>query len=199
MSVICALHCFRVSKDLRIPDTRVLATVVAHEHHVLGSLVLSIVVSNTAPVLAGSALRHLYVELGRVGASGGRRGGSGGGVGVGSASGSSSGGRSIGLGAVVPNLFPRNNISVDGGGDPFGALLLLGLVHVLVAVMSASLLLGFGDFTLPLVVVGKIVNSSLLELDGTANVNGQLRCGVSDRRMCKSCKSATAREAVPKC
>jgi hypothetical protein len=174
-------------EDLRVKDTRALAAIVGEKDEVLGLLGLGVVVRGAVPVLA----RGGRLGLGsRVGDCRGRRRRAGvdTGIGIGNRRGGGHGGsrgrrRRGGRGRTVVDLFPGDDVAVDGGGDPFGALvLLLGLVELLMAVAALRLAggAGGGDFLASLLVLARQgVDGHLLDVDGTAKVKGQLKTHVS--------------------
>lgn len=160
--------CFSLCENSRIKDTRSLATIVGHEDHVVHLLRASVVVGDAIPVEARRLALGLANVLDGVGDAlhrgrGGRHGRSGGG---------GRGGGSLGLGAVV-DLFPRDDVAVDGGGDPLGALLLDELVEVLVAA-RVGFLEGGGDVALLLVVGGEVVDGDFFDVDWAADVEREL-------------------------
>ena len=135
--------------NLRIKDTRALATVIAEEDHVVSNTILGVVVSDTVPVLAGAADLVLEVgnralgglvlgRLGRLVAGGLGRLGLGGGS---SSRGGVDWGRGIGGSgsAAEPVVLPRDDLAVNGGDDHVGlsrALVLALRVEVSVAVAA---------------------------------------------------------------
>lgn len=92
--------------------------------------------------------------------------------------GSGNGCRSSSLGgrAAKVVVLPGDNLSVDGGGYPLGALLLALLMEVLVAVTSGMDVRRGGNLTL-LVFRGEVVDSDFLEVERSTDVNGELQGG----------------------